>query len=479
MMRASYCIMGGMLLAALAGVAMGGGVMRPEELKGRGFEPLFNGKDLAGWKVPVGDNGHWRVVDGVIDYDACSEAKGDKNLWTEETFGDFEVYFEWRFKRATGLYPMKTILPDGTYKKDGDGKEIVTPAPNADSGLLFRPGHQANLWCWPCGSGELWMLRNRKDITPEQRAAAVPKAKADNPVGEWNAMLAKVVGDRVTIVLNGVTVIDSAQLPGVKTSGPIGFQHHGGPLSPKQIAAMRKQGIEVEEGEVGPASSLVQFRNVHVRRLSPAAAGGGSGEGWVTLFDGGNLDAFQMGPDKSWAVEGGVIALRRADYDGKEHNADYLWAREPHGDFVLELEFKVPEKANSGVFLRTSDLGDPVFTGIEVQVNNSFGKDQLTRGGTVGAIYDCQAPSKNAAKPPGEWQSMRVTCRGPRITVELNGETVNEMDLDRWSVPRKNPDGSENKFPRALKDFARRGHVGFQDHGRPVWYRNVRVKAMP
>ncbi len=204
----------------------------------------------------------------------------------------------------------------------------------------------------------------------------------------------------------------------------------------------------------------------------------GSGKGWTTLFDGGNLDAFKMGPDKSWAVEGGAIALKRTDYDGKEHNADYLWTKGTYGDFVLELEFKVPEKANSGVFLRTADLGDPVFTGIEVQVNNSFGKDQLTRGGTVGAIYDCQAPSKNAASPPGEWQHMRVSCRGPGIAVELNGQTVNDVDLDRWTLPRKNPDGSENKFPRALKDFARRGHIGFQDHGRPVWYRNVRVKAL-
>lgn len=200
--------------------------------------------------------------------------------------------------------------------------------------------------------------------------------------------------------------------------------------------------------------------------------------GFESLFDGRNIDAFQMGPDKSWVVEDGAIALKRADYDGKEHNADYLWAKKPYGDFVLELEFKVPEKANSGVFLRTSDMSDPVYTGIEVQVNNSHGKPQLTRGGTVGAIYDCQAPSKNAARPPGEWQQMRVTCEGPKITVELNGEKVNEMDLNRWAEPNRNPDGSENKFPRALKDFSRKGYIGLQDHGRPVWYRSVRVQEL-
>lgn len=200
--------------------------------------------------------------------------------------------------------------------------------------------------------------------------------------------------------------------------------------------------------------------------------------GFAVLFDGKDLSAWSMGPDKSWVVEDGVIALKRGDYDGKEHNLDYMWTKEPYEDFILALEFKVPEKANSGVFLRTSDLKDPVFTGIEVQVSNSHAKPQLTRGGTVGAIYDCQAPQKNAAKPPGQWQQMQVTCKGPKITVVLNGELVNEMDLDQWAEPRKNPDGSDNKFPRALKDFARKGYIGLQDHGRPVWYRNIVIKKL-
>lgn len=252
--------------AAAGGAAEKVAMPSPKQLAAQGYESLFNGKDLRGWKVPEGDNGHWKVVDGVIDYDACSEAKGNKNLYTEQEFGDYTIYFDWRFKRATGLYPMPTILPDGSYKTDENGKQIITPTANADSGLLFRPGHQANLWCWECGSGELWSVRLNKDATPEERAAGVPKAKADKPVGEWNRMMARVVGDRVTIVLNGLKVIDNALLPGLKEMrGPIGFQHHGGPLPPKQIEAMRKQGMAVEDGEMSPASSLVQFRNIYIK----------------------------------------------------------------------------------------------------------------------------------------------------------------------------------------------------------------------
>ncbi len=214
---------------------------------------LFNGRNLSGWKIPEGDNGHWRVVDGVIDYDALSEAPGNKSLWADGEYGDFELHVEWRFKRTAGLYPMPTILPDGSYQTDAQGKVIKTPTPNADSGILLRGNSQTNLWCWPVGSGELWSVRNDKSLTPETRAAAVPKVRADSPVGLWNAMDITLVGDRVTIVLNGAKVIDNAQMPGLPARGPIGLQHHGG--------------MNKKTGELGPACSLIQFRNVWVREL--------------------------------------------------------------------------------------------------------------------------------------------------------------------------------------------------------------------
>jgi hypothetical protein len=220
------------------------------------YKVLFNSKDLTGWKVPEGDNGHWKVIDGVIDYDAMSEAKGDKNLWTAESFEDFSLHVEWRIKRTTGLYPVPTVLPDGSCKTDADGKAITTPTPNADSGILLRgTGRgQVNIWCWPIGSGELWYVRNNGNLTPAQRAAAVPKLPADRPVGQWNSFDVTLIGDRVTVMLNGKTVIENAQVPDLPGSGPIGLQHHGG--------------IDNKTRELGPASSLMQFRNILIRKLS-------------------------------------------------------------------------------------------------------------------------------------------------------------------------------------------------------------------
>ena len=84
-----------------------------------GFVPLFNGRDLAGWKVPVGDNGHWKVVGGVIDYDASSEAKGEeRSLWSERELGDFVLRAEWRIKETPYINPnVPIVLPDGSEKK--------------------------------------------------------------------------------------------------------------------------------------------------------------------------------------------------------------------------------------------------------------------------------------------------------------------------------------------------------------------------
>jgi hypothetical protein len=224
---------------------------------------------------------------------------------------------------------------------------------------------------------------------------------------------------------------------------------------------------------------MKQFKIICLLGLSLCVAASAFAESgrFVNLFNGRDLSGWLTGPDNAWVVEDGLLTLKR-DFDGQEHNLDYLWTKEAYGDFVLELEFKNPERANSGVFLRTANLKDPVYTGIEVQVANSYGQTTPNRGGTAGAIYDCLAPSRNAVRKPGEWNQFRITCRDNKIEVILNGEQVIDMDLDQWTEPHKNPDGSKNKFATPLKDFARRGHIGLQDHGRPIWYRNIRIKKL-
>lgn len=221
----------------------------------QGYTSLFDGKTLDGWKVHPKSVGHWKVLDGVIDYDALSEAPGnEKHLWSEESFGDFELHVDWRIKELNGLYPMPIILSDGTYKKNEEGKVITIPTPNADSGILLRGEmkSQCNIWNWPAGSGEVYGYRMDKSMPPEVRAAVTPSRKADNPVGEWNKFIITMKGDRLTLNLNGQTVIEDAKLPGIPEEGPIGFQHHGG---------------KNKDGEYNNSASLVQFRNIYIKKL--------------------------------------------------------------------------------------------------------------------------------------------------------------------------------------------------------------------
>lgn len=219
-----------------------------------GFVALFNGRDLTGWRVPEGDNGHWRVVDGVIDYDAGSEAAGDRSLWTENEYSDFVLQLEWRLKQTSGLYEVPIVLQDGSYLKDAQGKKLTIKMPNADSGIYLRGTSRAqiNIWCWPIGSGEVYGYRNSDDIDPAIRRGVTPRVNADNPVGEWNHFTIIMIGDRLTVIENNQMVLEQAQLPGVPEKGRLALQHHGG--------------IN-QDGSLKPASSLIQFRNVRIREL--------------------------------------------------------------------------------------------------------------------------------------------------------------------------------------------------------------------
>lgn len=152
-------------------------------------------------------------------------------------------------------------------------------------------------------------------------------------------------------------------------------------------------------------------------------------------------------------------------------------ARRQYGDFVLDLEFKVEPKANSGVLIRVG-AGSYVENGLEIQVLDSYGEAHPTKG-SCGALYDMLEPSQTAVKPAGEWNRYLITCRGSKIQVELNGVAIIDADLDRWTEPGKNPDGTKMKFVKmAGKDKPRAGWIGLQDHGDKVSYRKLRVKPL-
>jgi hypothetical protein len=220
-----------------------------------GFVALFNGKDFSGWTVPEGDNGHWKIIDGVIDYDALSEAKGGKDLWTEREFGDFTLLVDWRIKETPYMNPrVPYILPDGSEARDTKGKPFTMTVPDSDSGILLRGNgrYQINIWCWPIGSGEMYGIRRDNSMPAEVRAGVTPRTQADKPVGEWNRYEITVQGSKVIVKLNDKAVLPGVTIPGIPSSGRIALQHHG----------------SMRNGQWTGPPSLLQFKNIYIKTLN-------------------------------------------------------------------------------------------------------------------------------------------------------------------------------------------------------------------
>lgn len=205
-----------------------------------------------------------------------------------------------------------------------------------------------------------------------------------------------------------------------------------------------------------------------------------------SLFHGKTLDGWATtGKPEGWAVEDGTIACQ-------VKGGAYLYTKEQFENFELSLDFKISppakklnpkskkeelHKCNSGVFIRWSDLKNPVHTGIEVQVFDSVGVDKPGKH-DCGALYDMVAPCKSMEKPVGAWNHMVITCKGPIISVELNGEKICQMNEDQFDKPGLNPDGTPNKYKNAWKDMPRKGHIGLQDHGGRVWFKDVKINVL-
>ena len=200
--------------------------------KDAGFHSLYNGLDLRGWKQESGHKGHWQAKDWILDYDGKSEA-GDKNLWTEQEFGNFTLIVDWRLPEKPKVVNRPVISPDGSEATEPNGSQSTVAVQDAgDSGIYLRGDSksQINIWNWPVGSGEIWGYRTDKNMSAEVRKAATPILNADNPPGQWNRFEITAVGNRVTVKVNGKTVIRQAQLPGMPPRGPIALQHHGDPI---------------------------------------------------------------------------------------------------------------------------------------------------------------------------------------------------------------------------------------------------------
>ena len=198
-------------------------------------------------------------------------------------------------------------------------------------------------------------------------------------------------------------------------------------------------------------------------------------QGWRLLFDGESMEGWRVfgqdGMSEGWAVEDGMI-VRVAD------GARDIITEEEFGDFELQLDWRVEPGGNSGIFIRASEEVDRIFEGApEMQVLDDEGHvdggNPLT---SAGANYALHPAPRGVVKPAGEWNHARIRVDGPHVTHWLNGQEI--VDYELWT--------DEWKARVAASKFAewpeygtfRRGHIGLQDHGDRVYFRNIKVREL-
>lgn len=195
----------------------------------------------------------------------------------------------------------------------------------------------------------------------------------------------------------------------------------------------------------------------------PAAEEQKAKEGWLDLLEGNDLSRHWT-TRGNWSInDDGVVTLQpRPGEKGWARFDAYLWSEKQYDDFEIEFDYKVQEKGNSGFYFNVADKSDPVAQGIEVQIYESHAKgDGLLTDHDSGGVIPGIPPKQNAARPAGEWNRFHITVIGDKLTIRLNGELVNDVDLK--SHPR-------------LKDRPDRGSIGFQDHALPLALRKIRIR---
>lgn len=176
------------------------------------------------------------------------------------------------------------------------------------------------------------------------------------------------------------------------------------------------------------------------------------------LFNGKDLSGWKTTGNWRAETDGTVAITPRPGESGWTRYDAYLTSERTYKDFVFDVEFKIPKGGNSGVFFRIKDPKNPVATGIECQILDSFGKEGLGHHDN-GGIIQTTGPKKNASRPAGEWNRMILTCRGSQLRVNLNGEEI--VDVDLSNTP--------------MKDRPLEGYISLQDHGLPLTFRNAYI----
>ncbi len=403
-----------------------------------GFVSLFNGKDLTGWKGLVGNpvsrtkmteqelllaesaantkaQQDWVVKDGLLIF----TGHGD-NLCTVKKYGDFEMYVDWKITEK------------------------------GDAGIYLRGSPQVQIW--DTSRREVGAQVGSGGLYNNQKNQSKPLSVADNKVGEWNTFHITMIGDKVSVELNGVLVTDNVVLENYWD---------------RKIPIFIKEQIELQAH-----GTYVAYRNIYVREIPGNLISSLSEEekqqGFEMLFDGTNLNNW-IGNKTGYLVENGTMVVNPAGGSGGN-----LYTAKEYGDFEYRFEFQLTPGANNGLGIRTPTEGDAAYVGMELQIldNEADIYKNLNVYQYHGSVYGVIPAKRGFLKPVGEWNEEVVVAKGSKIKVILNGQVIMDGDIKEAS---KNGTADHKEHPGLHNP---KGHIGFLGHGSVVRFRNIRVKAM-
>ena len=405
-----------------------------------GFTALFNEKNLSGWwGLKTEDPVKWKALSA----DKLAEKKAAS---LKDIVQHWSVNGEELVNDGHGLYLS-------TQKNYGDFEFLVDykTVPKADSGIYLRGIPQVQIWDSTeeakfniganKGSGGLW--NNSKGAPGKD-----PLVLADKPFGQWNSFRIIMVGERVSVWLNGKLLVDHARMENyfnrkgqIPRTGPIQLQTHGGEI---------------------------RWRNVFIREIGTnegneilASKGGND---FKSAFNGKNFEGW-AGPTNNYSVDHGSIQCMK----GK---GGTIYVNDELGDFSARMEFKLPPGGNNGLAIRYPGSGDTAYVGMcELQVLDDSAKKyaKLHPAQYHGSAYGMVPAARGYQRPVGEWNFQEVTVDGSRIKVELNGTLILNADLANVEKPMYDL----GKFKGRLR---KSGYFGFAGHGDAVSFRNISIK---
>ena len=407
----------------------------PEE---KGYVPMFNGKDLTGWKGLVGNPitrakmtekelaakqveanakaaKNWGAKDNTIVFNG----DGD-NLCSEKKYGDFEMIVDWRITKK------------------------------GDSGIYLRGSPQVQIW--DTSRVEVGAQVGSGGLYNNAKYRSTPLKVADNPIGDWNHFYIKMVGEKVTVYLNGVLTVDNVTLEN--------YWDRSIPIFPKEAIELQAHGTDLA------------FRDIYVSEINdnrytlPVEE---QKDGYTALFNGVNFENW-TGDTISYKVINGEIAFTLDN--GPSHGN--LFTEKEYRDFDFRFEFLQTPGCNNGLGIRAPLRGDAAYEGMELQILDDDAPiyAQLQPYQYHGSVYGVIPAKRGSLKPLGQWNYEEVIAKGTNIKIILNGNVIVDGDI---ATASRNGTMDHKEHPGLLRPV---GHIGFLGHESVVKFRNIRVKEL-